>query len=646
MSSYWGIFWIDASSKETAAQGFINIARACGIKEDVEVSRRWLADAQEPWLLIIDNADDPSMDLTDYFPSGDRGAILITTRNPTFGIHGGEHSRKIDGMDVEEAATLLLKSAAKNLDDELSRTVAELIAERLGCLPLAIIQAGAWIRHRLYDLEEFYCAYPDHAKTLLSHPSAQGKNDHDRTVYATFEVSVDAITKTASEIETASHALEILQFYAFLHFEGISEQILRKAGKNIDWPKLPEWTQDHVLNMLRQNDNQDSDVRRVREAESLLLSYSLLEIDSEGGSRYISLHPLVHEWARNRLNETEKRKCGLVAASTLSMSISWEFEPSDYKFRRILLPHVDSCLSFCREALLAEDKEGELDRLEIVSKFALVYCENGRGDDALTLRETIRTRREALLGPDNLHTLSSMHNLANSYKDCGRWKEALPLRIAVQKSRRERLGADHHDTLSAQNNVGISYSDLSRFEDALSSHLATSERRQKLLGEKHPDTLTSLHNLADSYANCGRDKDNRDLKVKALDMAEKVVSLREAKDKDSPDTLQSKNNLASYHNMLGHYEDAIRLHTEVLKARKIRLGEEHPDTLTSMHNLACSYDDNSQGQEATELFEKVVEARRRQLGDEHPYTQRSEDKLNKAKRARDMRAPPPPSGER
>lgn len=32
-------------------------------------------------LLIIDNADDEDLDVEDYFPHGERGCILITTRD-------------------------------------------------------------------------------------------------------------------------------------------------------------------------------------------------------------------------------------------------------------------------------------------------------------------------------------------------------------------------------------------------------------------------------------------------------------------------------------------------------------------------------------------------------------------------------------
>jgi len=40
--------------------------------------RHWLSNLEEPWLLIINNADDSSLDLPSLFPEGERGHVLVT----------------------------------------------------------------------------------------------------------------------------------------------------------------------------------------------------------------------------------------------------------------------------------------------------------------------------------------------------------------------------------------------------------------------------------------------------------------------------------------------------------------------------------------------------------------------------------------
>lgn len=69
-----------------------------------------------------------------------------------------------------------------------------------------------------------------------------------------------------------------------------------------------------------------------------------------------------------------------------------------------------------------------------------------------------------------------------------------------------------------------------------------------------------------------------------------VIELRKKiQGKEHSNTLSSMNNLASVYSQLGRYEEAERLHKDVLQARRSLLGLEHPNTLTSIRNLAFTY---------------------------------------------------------
>ena len=57
---------------------------------------------------------------------------------------------------------------------------------------------------------------------------------------------------------------------------------------------------------------------------------------------------------------------------------------------------------------------------------------------------------------------------------------------------------------------------------------------------------------------------------------------------EHPDTLRSKDNLATTLKAQGDLADARELEEEVLAASRGLLGEEHPDTLTSKNNLAAT----------------------------------------------------------
>ena len=61
----------------------------------------------------MDNADDRHVDLSEYFPRGGRGCLLITTRNPDHVQFGNVTPGffEFQGMSDDEASTLLLRAA-------------------------------------------------------------------------------------------------------------------------------------------------------------------------------------------------------------------------------------------------------------------------------------------------------------------------------------------------------------------------------------------------------------------------------------------------------------------------------------------------------------------------------------------------------
>jgi len=142
--SYQSIFWINASTEATAEQSFLKVARECNQEESIESVKRWLC-SKKNWLLIIDNADDPSLDVAQFFPACDQGSIIITSRNQDSRQYASQPSNtyRIDQMSAKDGVSLLLKTAMKECNDEVSRKLGGEVVEKLGYLALAIVQAGA-----------------------------------------------------------------------------------------------------------------------------------------------------------------------------------------------------------------------------------------------------------------------------------------------------------------------------------------------------------------------------------------------------------------------------------------------------------------------------------------------------------------------
>ena len=112
------IFWVDASSEEsitTSLKGLSNIftTQASGVDGSVESILQWISCITEEWLIVFDNADNPSPEVVAKFiPSGNQGNILVTSRNRSMGrVVLSENIIKINEMEEPDAISLLLKAS-------------------------------------------------------------------------------------------------------------------------------------------------------------------------------------------------------------------------------------------------------------------------------------------------------------------------------------------------------------------------------------------------------------------------------------------------------------------------------------------------------------------------------------------------------
>ena len=378
------------------------------------------------------------MDVSELFPTGNRGSILLTTRNPQCKIHTTVDSCELGQMDVDNAATLLLRAAGTDdIADQAARTQAISVTQLLGFLALAIIQAGAYIRQGYCSIEDYCDVYARHRQKLLKHLPVQASSDYKYSAYTTWEISIEAINKMYGE--TPQHAIELIQIFCFLHHDGITENIFKQACSNSY--ERNHFYQDiaHMFYMHSQK-GEDWDPILIREATVLLASFSLIKINKTRGC--MSMHPLVHLWARDRLSKELQDRYWIITSSTLAASISWKYQLTDFRFRQSLLPHIKSCIRFCRDKPFLS-RYLELSRVKMAEGFAVVFAE------ATELIEKLLEAYLKTLGSEHPDILKAMGNLANSYSDLGRRQEAIELGEKVLEARQKTLGSEHRDSLRA-----------------------------------------------------------------------------------------------------------------------------------------------------------------------------------------------------
>jgi len=349
-------------------------------------------------------------------------------------------------------------------------------------------------------MEEYCRLYSSRRKALLSRLPVQASSDYNYTVYTTFEISFKMIEDMSDD--TSHNPIEILQLFCFFHHDGISEEILKEAWKNMQKWRGSGWTWSLQLGVLRQNTSQKWDPYLIREAINVLSSFSLLTVTRSGDCISMQSHPLVHAWARDRMDETEQKRCWLKAASTLAMSIKLEHDSLDYQHRRSLVPHLDSCLILRVDELSVEENAHK--RLDMASKFEEVYFEACRWQSALELQERVVEGFRHAQGEEDSRTLLEESHLGAIYRQAGEVPKALKIVEQVLNTQRRTLDEEDPDTLYTMSVLANLYSDLGHHYESRNLSEETVEIQTRLWGEEDHRTLEATSNLAHSYADLGR----------------------------------------------------------------------------------------------------------------------------------------------
>ncbi|MFI9381298.1 tetratricopeptide repeat protein, partial [Kutzneria sp. NPDC052558] len=135
-----------------------------------------------------------------------------------------------------------------------------------------------------------------------------------------------------------------------------------------------------------------------------------------------------------------------------------------------------------------------------------------------------------------------------------------------------------------------------------------------LLGAGHPDTLFSRNELATCRAEAG------DVAGAIAEFEHLHHDLQRVVGTDHPDTLVIRSNLASWRAEAGDDAGAIAEFERLLEDRRRVLGTDHPDTLVTRGNLASWRARAGDVAGAIAEFERLLEDRRRVLGADHPDT--------------------------
>src|SRR5205085_7979019 len=122
-------------------------------------------------LLILDNADELPL-AQQFLPTSHKGYVLFTTRDQAVGAIAA--SVEVEQLSSQDGILLLLRWS-KRLDRDApldqaraaDLAVAERIVEEMAGLPLALVQAAAYVEETGCSLEDYLLLYAMHRKELL-----------------------------------------------------------------------------------------------------------------------------------------------------------------------------------------------------------------------------------------------------------------------------------------------------------------------------------------------------------------------------------------------------------------------------------------------------------------------------------------------
>ena len=316
------VLWIDASSEISAHQAIESILSKAEIPTSaLEFERNLLAfkDAltslKGPCLLVFDNYDTPRnfTKIADMFVHHEQICIMLTSRH-----HGSlrlgtpVHVREMDQSDAED---LLLTSSGLVTDAVNPKHLAKIV-NMLGRLPLALDQAGAYIRKLHLSLDVFEKHYINKQKKILQYTPdlfeyrkslLPGSDPSVLSVFTTWELSLEQLGDDRRHLE------HLLTLSAFFDHNKVHEALF-STRCTLEFTPC-SGVEDEWLQCFLTDAAWDSDA--FQDIIANLYGLSLLQkFWTEDGHIAFSLHPLVNDWLRTRIGEKDRASMIVEAAVT------------------------------------------------------------------------------------------------------------------------------------------------------------------------------------------------------------------------------------------------------------------------------------------------------------------------------------------
>ncbi|KZP23819.1 TPR-like protein [Athelia psychrophila] len=655
------VIWIPATTLEKVNQGFAKLldltqhtdrnnpnqgARLTAARLCLERSGQQLK-----WLIILDDVTSASLlFLREHLPRQNaHGSILITTRTldvaeALTSVAGQQYLvHELKALSPEQSAKLLLKRAGIHYSTAADLDSTQKLVKRIGCLPLAVEQAGAYMkRSGLTGAGQLETLYDQQGlKEVISWDNSLSTYE-ETSVLTTITIQFQGLDKIDP------HLLMLLHMLAFFDPESIPLDIIvlgaRRVGHRLhdnemskSIVSLPE------CSLLHEWTGEVSDLRN----RSLIDALPNPDVDVTSADVSVELRPLIgsicsETWMRGALRHLEdlslarplygertslhihdliqlvlQQRTGndsLIVDPYCALAVTLlcgAFEtiedvesPQYWTECERFVPHL---MSFAKHGTPTADL------LAMSQKVAQYFYTRGRYEEGEALCQQALAVQDQQLGADHRQTLVTVNRLAMLYRAHGVYDKAATLYQRALAGRERQLGADHPDTMRTVKSLALLYDQQGRYDEAEVLYHRALAGQERQLGADHPDILLTVNNLVLLYEQQGRYAEAETLNQRPLAGWERQVG------GDHQAMLGTLHNLAMMFWQRGQYDEAETMYRQALAAKEQRLGGDHPGTLHTAHALALLCESQGNYDEAETLYHRVLAGQERQFGLNHPH---------------------------
>ncbi|MFE6746344.1 ATP/GTP-binding protein [Kitasatospora purpeofusca] len=435
------VWWVEARNGPALEAALRAVARQAGASpEELErgdtADLLWsrLARLDTPWLLVVDNADDPALldgpgslgAGTGWIrPATGPGAVLVTTRDSTRATWGRVARlhllRPLTGARLDAAALILRDHAPATAGTPAE---AHALAARLGGLPLALRLAGTCL---------------DQAN-LTPPPFRTPATPTTWTGYLrAWEEGLDRLDPGHVLARTRAMSVALLEQRGHVHARALLE--LLAAFADADLPYTYLLTPDRLA---QAGPLAALDGPAIRQHLTALAELGLVELldPAPGTPAVLRMHPLVRD--ASRTPGTAPVATGIVTAAATADGLQDGMDSEVTAALRSLAPHV---LDAFARADLAGLEESALSELALaVNATARQLLADGLHSRARSVLGSLRAVEREYVEPAHPCTFITRYNLALVLRGQGELAQAREELEAVLAAEAERLGPDHPAT--------------------------------------------------------------------------------------------------------------------------------------------------------------------------------------------------------